>query len=56
MMEYPTIEKYIISEEPVVLLTPEQEQRMIEFMENLEMKRRIEQAQAMIDAKKIILI
>jgi ABC-type Na+ transport system ATPase subunit NatA len=55
MIDYPSIKEYIISDEPVEILSVEMEREINEFMEELYRRRLIESCKAMNDAKNIVL-
>ena len=55
MIDYPSIKKYIISDEPVEILSVEMERVINEFMEELYRRRLIESCKAMNEAKNIVL-
>jgi hypothetical protein len=52
--DYPEIEEFLIEGEEL-LISPEVEREIMEYMEKIELERRKNQAQAIIDAKNIIL-
>jgi hypothetical protein len=56
MMDFPNIDTFIDSTKEVYVLPPEVEREINEYMEELEIQRRMEEAQTMIDARNIILI
>ena len=52
--DYPEIEEFLTEGEEL-LISPEVEREIMEYMEKIELERRKNQAQAIIDAKNIIL-